>query len=375
MNPLVIAATGACTPIGTRAWQTAASLSAGLSAFTRQAITGQAQQRATVSRVQALGDNCTGTERLIRLAAPALHEALRTAPLAAAGWPLRRPIPVFIAMPEAWPEQPGWIDLDRFALELPRALDTAPEYLPIRLFPAGAAGGADALAQAYRFLDEHPAIPEAVVGGVDCLVDAPIVQALHQRGWLKVTGSAEGLIASEGAAFVRLSRQPATQDFATVYPPAFAQEPAARLGSSILPDGRALIGASQAALQAAHMPVDALHSYWSDMDGAPWRGAEMASLSAAFAAQGGLPRAHDPAAWLGEMGAAWVPLLLSLFHEMRQLSAHPVMPAPLAGHAGLQSVTGFSTRVAAWVATWERQTAPARSGTAGQRAPATPIDC
>ncbi len=353
MTPLSIAATGACTPIGTRAWQTASSLAAGLSGFTRQAIEGQADHRATLSRVPGIDPACNGTERLVRLAAPALHEALRSGPPPAAGWPLRRPIPLFMALPEPWAELPGGIDTDRFALELPRALDLAPEFLPLTLHAGGAVGGADALANAYRFMHAHPDVPEVLVGGVDSLADPAVVPVLHQRRWVQVAGHCEGFVASEAAAFVRLARTPAAGESATVYPPAFAEEPASRVGEASLLDGRALIQASRDALQAARMPADALQTYWSDMDGSPWRGAERASLSAAFAAEGGLAPAREPAAFLGEVGAAWVPLMLSLFHEMRQALTHPVMPARLAGHAGLQTVSGLSTRTAAWVATWD----------------------
>lgn len=374
MMPLVIAATGACTPIGTRAWQTGSGFDSRWCAFTRQAITGQAEHRATVSRVRAVDSACTGTERLVRLAAPALHEALCTAPLPAVQWPLKRPVPLFIAMPEPWAEMPGRIDLDRFALELPRALDTAPEFMPISLFASGAVGGADALAQAYRFLHEHPSVPEVIVGGVDSLVDPDIVHILHGRRWAKVNGYCDGFIASEGAAFVRLARQPVTTDFVTVYPPAFGQESESRIDSERLPEGRALIDASRKALQTARMPVNALHAYWSDMDGSPWRGAEMACLSAALAAEGGLPDAREPAALLGEVGAAWVPLLLSLFHEMRQALTHPVMPSALCGHAGLQSVTALSTRVAAWVVTWDRQRHHRPANAAARHGSASSID-
>ncbi|AVS72571.1 3-oxoacyl-ACP synthase [Paracidovorax avenae] len=371
MTPLSIAATGACTPIGTRAWQTASSLAAGLSAFTRQAIAGQADHRATVSRVPGIDPACTGTERLVRLAAPALHEALRSGPPPAMGWPLQRPIPLFVALPEPWAERPGGIDADRFALELPRALDLAPEFLPLTLYAGGAVGGADALSGAYRFMQAHPDVPEVLVGGVDSLADPAVVELLYQRRWVQVAGHCEGFVASEAAAFVRLSRSPVAGEFATVYPPAFGEEAAPRVGEASLLDGRALIQSARAALQTARMPADALHSYWSDMDGSPWRGAERASLSAAFAADGGLVPARDPAAFLGEVGAAWVPLMLSLFHEMRQVLTHPIMPARLAGHAGLQTVTGLSTRTAAWVATWDHAR-PARPA-AGAGRGALPI--
>ncbi|GKT19640.1 3-oxoacyl-ACP synthase [Acidovorax sp. SUPP2522] len=359
MTPLTIAAAGACTPIGTRAWQTGSAVASRFAAFTRQPIKGHIDHQATVSRVQAIAPDCTGVDRLVRLAAPALHEALQGPTTAStAAWPMVRPIPVFIALPEPLPELRGLIDAQRFALELPRALDVAPEFLPLMLYTGGSVGGADALAAAYRFLHEHPAVPEVVFGGVDSLVDPAVVDCLYERRWLKVNGHTEGFIASEGAAFVRLARKPCAANYVTVFPPGFGQEAAPRVGSEAILGGAGLIDAAIQALKAATLPAEALHSYWSDMDGSPWRGSELTNLSAALAAQHGHPAMQEPAAFLGEMGAAWAPLLLCLLHEMRQDLHHPHRPVALSGHAGLQSVTGLSTRAAAWVATWNHTRAP-----------------
>lgn len=364
MTPLTISSTGACTPIGTRAWQTASAVASRFAAFTRQPVTGHIDHQATVSRVKAIEIECTGIDRLIRLAAPALHEALQGT---SGTWPLVRPVPVFLALPEPLPPVRGAIDVQRFALELPRALDVAPEFLPLMLYPGGAVGGADALAAAYRFMQEHPSAPEVIFGGVDSFVDPAIVDGLYARRWLKVNGHTEGFIASEGAAFVRLSRRPCAPDYVTVFPPAFGQEAASRVGSEAILGGRGLIEAASLALKAANLPAPALQSYWSDMDGSPWRGSELMNLSANLAAQSGHPAMHDPAAFLGEMGAAWAPLLLCLLHEMRQGLHHPHRPVALSGHAGLQSVTGLSTRVAAWVATWNHTRSPMTSPSARDR--------
>jgi 3-oxoacyl-[acyl-carrier-protein] synthase-1 len=59
--------------------------------------------------------------------------------------------------------------------------------------------------------------------------------------------------------------------------------------------------------------------------------------------------------------------MLSLFHEMRQWLTHPVIPSPLAGHAGLLTVTGLNTRVAAWGAAWNRQSRTAASPSSARR--------
>jgi len=355
MNPLVITATGACTPLGTRAWQTACALAAHQSAFTRLQMPDHIDHLATVSQVSAIPADQSGTDRLLQLAAPALLETLRASP---ALWPLQRPVMLFVALPQPWPELSQHFDADRFQLELPRALDLAGEYLPMRIFEGGAAAGADALVAAYRFMHANPAVDQVLVGGVDSLCDLPVARLFYQRGWLKVKRHTDGFIGSEGAAFVRLSRRPAAEEFVTVYPPAFGKEGRARVGLEDLLNGAGLIDAAEGALKASSMPVNALHAYWCDLDGSAWRGSEAASLSAALAKRGGLPPVRDPAAALGQVGAAWAPLLLSLFHEMRQLGHHPLMPQSIAGHTALQSVTGLDERIAAWVCTWS--SAPGR---------------
>jgi 3-oxoacyl-[acyl-carrier-protein] synthase-1 len=188
---------------------------------------------------------------------------------------------------------------------------------------------------------------------VDSLADTQVAQSLYRRGWLKVNRHSEGFMAAEGAAFVRLGRSAAGgQECALVYPPGFGQETAPRVGSADLLPGTGLIEAVHQALKAANLNADALHAFWSDIDGSPWRGSEAASLSAALAASGGLPAVDDPAAFVGQMGTAWLPLMLSLFHEMRQAARHPLMPQSLAGHTALQSVTGLDERLAAWVCAW-----------------------
>lgn len=357
MKALTIAATGACTPVGTRAWQTASAVASRVAAFTRQPIPGRVDHQATLARVTAIQAECTGIERLVRLAAPALHEALQGA---SAAWPLR-PMAVFVALPEHDLTLAS-LDAQRFAMELPRALDVAPEFLPLRLFQGGTVAGADALAAAYRFMDERPEVPEVVFGGVDSLVDPAVVDQLYARRWLKVNGHSEGFIASEAAAFVRLARQPIAPDHVTVFPPAFGQEQQPRIGSEAILGGAGLIHAATQALAQADVAAKALQSYWSDMDGSPWRGSELAQLNAALAAQDGHPAYHDPAAFLGELGAAWPAVLLILLHEMRQVLQHPLWPGRLHGHAALQSVTGLGTRSAAWVATWNHAPGLRRSG-------------
>ena len=347
MTPLIIAATGACTPMGTRSWQTASCLNAGLSAFTRKPISNHANHRATISVVSALEPTCVGVDRLIRLAAPALAEALFAPPSLI---PLVRPIPIFMALPEPQNELPEYIDARRFALELPRSIDVSAEYLPITTFAGGPVAGADALAAAYRFMFEHAEAPEVIVGGVDSLTDQPLIDLFYQRDWLQVNGHCDGFIASEGAAFVRLARRPASKHYVTVYPPSFGIELSSRVNEQSMLTGAGLINAVTGALNAAQIPANALHGYWSDRDGSPWRGNELTSLSAKLSPD--MPPERSIASFTGQLGATWVPLLLCLFDEMRQELHHPVVPRMLTGQAALFSVSALSERLASWIASW-----------------------
>lgn len=350
MNVLSVRSTGSFTPLGSRAWQCAASLRRRASAYTRWPLPGHADMRITLARVVGLDERCTGTERLLRLAAPALHEAVTTVP---GTWPPARPLPLFVALPDVGAAHglPNWCDAERFALEIPRALDIAPEYLPVHTFPGGAVAGADALAAAYRYLHQRPEAQQVLVGGVDSLSDPALVPALHARHWLRASGHAEGFIASEGAAFVLLSRKPAGGYHLAVWPPGFGHEAAPRLGSEAVLSGAGLITAARAALAAAQLPAGALHSFWSDADGTPWRGSELASLGVALS---GLPAASPAAEHLGELGAAWLPVLLSQVHEMRQLPLHPVLRGmQLQGHTALLAATGLlDHRACAAAAAW-----------------------
>jgi 3-oxoacyl-[acyl-carrier-protein] synthase I len=355
MKPLVLTGAGVCVPIGTRTWQAACSLESKVSSFTRESISGYADLRATVSRLRAIEPECKGLDRLIRLAAPALSEALKTTQ---GLWPLQRPVHVFMALPEALSDLPA-VDAGRFSLELPRALELAPEFLPLTVFggqanmqSGGAVGGADALLSAYQFMQQHEDVEHVVVGGVDCMVDPDGVLALHQKHWIKVPCNSEGFIPGEGAAFVVLSRQPQEEYFVTVYPPAITSESQPRTLSQDNLTGQGLIDAYFQAASHASMPLDAVHTYWNDVDGSQWRGSELTSLSAALAPYSSLPATQQPSAFTGDLGAAWLAFMLAMLQQMRQGLHHHLIATPPAGHTVMQSVTGLSNRLAAWVACW-----------------------
>ena len=321
-------------------------------AFTRTKIAAHADHLATISRLIDVPESTSGVDRLVRMAAPALSEALSQVP---GLWPLQRPVPLFIALPEPMDELPDRINNARFALELPRAMNIAPEYLPVTWFNSGEAGGAEAIARAILFLDEHPEAPYAVVGGVDSLCDTELIEIFYKRRWIQVNGFIDGFVASEGAAFLVLGREPIAADYLRLSMPSFGSEKHSRVGSERSLAATGLIGAVRGALANADFPegetgFNALSTLWTEIDGAQWRGSEITGLSAAYG--GGLPAVRRVAQFTGQMGAAWVPMLVSLLHQMKNLKHHPLGAQEFTGHSGLIAVNGLSTRQAALIGAW-----------------------
>jgi 3-oxoacyl-[acyl-carrier-protein] synthase I len=351
ISPVVLAA-GACCPIGTRAWQIAASIDTQRAAFTRTKIATHRDHLATISWLADVPESIKGVDRLVHLATPALTEALGQVP---GLWPLQRPVPLFIALPEPIDELPDRINNARFALELPRAMNIAPEFLPVTWFNSGEVGGAEAIARAIIFLDEHPEAPYAIVGGVDSLCDAELIDIFYKRLWIQVNGFIDGFVASEGAAFLVLGREPIAADYLRLSMPAFGAEKQSRVRSERSLSGDGLISAVRGALINADFPAgetgfNALSTLWCDIDGAQWRGSEITSLSAAYG--GGLPAVQRIAQFTGQLGAAWVSILVSLLLQLKNLKHHPLGAQEFTGHTGLIAVNGLSTRQAALIGAW-----------------------
>jgi 3-oxoacyl-[acyl-carrier-protein] synthase-1 len=132
-------------------------------------------------------------QRLLRLARPALHEAMHRC---------ERPPPLLLALPEEVEMQSG-----RKPTPL---LASLRHYSGVELnlersqcFARGRAGGMFALKEALRLLSEGR-VQEVLVGGVDSFMDPVVLATLEAEGRLRRHGPSDGLTPGEGAAFLHL---------------------------------------------------------------------------------------------------------------------------------------------------------------------------
>lgn len=213
---------GMVTPVGLSARQTAASVRTGIGRLEESYVTDRYGEMMVMGLVDAgelpaLNEDLAEPdeparelsprqERLARLAAPALLEALASHGDALA----RMSLPLLLALPEAHPETRQAVGaemLEVLATQTERRFD--PELS--RTYALGRAGGfaalddaLDLLAGAGRRLDRRQAVPLVVVGGVDSYLDLGLLYALDGEGRLRTGEVADGFVPGEGAAFMLL---------------------------------------------------------------------------------------------------------------------------------------------------------------------------
>ncbi len=204
-----ILAIGMVTPVGLSARQTAASVRTGITRLAESYMTdrfgeplvmGLVDYHELPPLVEELEDRdlSLGQERLARLGAPALQEALGTET------PDGIPLLLGIAEPRAEARHPiGPEMLEILATQTGRRFDLARS----RVYPLGRPAGLVAVGEALDLLDRREAAA-VLVGAIDSTLDAGWLEALDDEGRLK-TGNAEniadGFIPGEGAAFLRLA--------------------------------------------------------------------------------------------------------------------------------------------------------------------------
>lgn len=200
-----VASTGARSPLGLGSVQVAMCARAKRSEPTETHFLDERGVPIGVCRMMSLPESLHGYRRMLRMASPALCEALP------AGVDLRPPL--FLALPEA-----GRADDDpRFDARLlhdlaersRRPLDLSRS----SVVRAGRAGGALAFEAAAAQL-ASPGGPAAVlVGGVDSYFHRGLLRALDLELRVHSPSTASGFIPAEGAAFVLLSRERTLRGF------------------------------------------------------------------------------------------------------------------------------------------------------------------
>jgi 3-oxoacyl-[acyl-carrier-protein] synthase-1 len=205
-----IVGVGMVTPVGLAAAPTAAAVRAGIARLNESTLRsrdGEPRVMGLVPEEQlpplALSPETrtpptAHAQRLLRLAAGALQEALERCPDSAT-------VPVFLGLHEPWPELPAPAEAD-FLKHLARQAQSAFAVSRSKVFPQGRASGVIALQHALKLLSSDRKIPLVVAGGVDSYLAPELLARLDHEGRLPSGPVTDGFIPGEGAAFLLLAR-------------------------------------------------------------------------------------------------------------------------------------------------------------------------
>lgn len=206
----VIIGMGMVTAVGLNAAQTAASVRAGTVRFAESSIHDKRFQPFVMSILPddvfpplspelAKVTGLTSRQiRMLRLAAPALREAV-------AGVPGLKKIPLYLGGAEPLADRPAPIGepfLRQLAIQAEVDIDLAGS----RVFADGRAAGLVALKAAMEALASGRA-ESVLVGGVDSFLDLYLLGTLDMENRILAPGVMDGFIPGEGAAFLLLTRQ------------------------------------------------------------------------------------------------------------------------------------------------------------------------
>jgi 3-oxoacyl-[acyl-carrier-protein] synthase-1 len=205
-----ILAVGMVTPVGLASASTAAAVRAGIARLEESSVWGRAGEPLVMGLLKdehlpplapAVAKRTALTphaQRLLRLAGPALQEALKPCPDATA-------VPVLIGLHEPWPDLPAPPGTDFLKHLGPQAqVDFA---VPrSRVFTQGRASGLIALEQALKLLSSDRRTPFVVAGGVDSYLSHELLARLDREDRLPTGPITDGFIPGEGAAFLLLAR-------------------------------------------------------------------------------------------------------------------------------------------------------------------------
>ena len=196
----------------------------------------------------------------------------------------------------------------------------------------GRVGGAVALLQARRLLDEKRCT-RAVVAGVDTLLTEITLRAYWQDHRLLTRKNSNGFIPGEAAAAVLLGVATDKVDLSLVLRGlGFAREPAAfGSGRPLRADG--LVAAMRAALDEAGLRLDDCDHRIADLNGEQYRFKEAGLAMTRLLRQRkvNFPMWH-PADCIGEVGAAALPAMLAI---LLAGARNEYLPGPtVLGHLG-----------------------------------------
>jgi len=304
---------GAVTPIGTSAWQSAASWVGGQRRFRKAAHTQIAPGPLTTAQCSEVSAGLAGNARLAALLRVAIHDMAGLA-FASGTSPQPDNVQVLLSLPQGLGQADAALIWGECRAGLPSALQWLSDSPWVAATGSNATGFA-LLETAQTQAAQNPELSLLLLAGVDSLVDDSSLKAAFGAGTLLTDSHSEGFIPGEAAACVLLGRATDTRAIGErtlfLHPAAVAQAASARWPSAALPDGTATATAFSACLQAAGMRTEHISHALCDMDGSEWRAIEQSH--ARIRALGAMPpTAWEPAGSLGQVGAATVPLYLAL---------------------------------------------------------------
>jgi 3-oxoacyl-[acyl-carrier-protein] synthase I len=203
-----IVSVGMATAVGLNAKQTASSVRAGLSRFSETSIHNKRFEPVVMAllpdeSLPALSpklDEVVGLTsrqlRMLRLATPALQEAVETVPQSEA-------IPLYLGVPNGLPKRPELVG-EKFLEHLAIQSDVSFDVEKSKVFPSGRAAGLFALKAAMEQLASG-ANRFVIVGGIDTYLDLYLLGTLDMENRVLGNGVMDGFIPGEGAGFIVLA--------------------------------------------------------------------------------------------------------------------------------------------------------------------------
>jgi 3-oxoacyl-[acyl-carrier-protein] synthase-1 len=312
LKEIYINAVSMVTPVGPNSAMTMAAVRAARSAYTQSPILGRDFNPLKIAPIPVADDLLWAPEisndnwlykqrrprRMLGLSAAALAQILPSCPAT--------PLPLFLAGPESIP-------VSAIDGSFPKLLaDVAPDRIDTsssRLIATGRPGGIQAVELAFRYLSQSAA-SDVLIGGVDSLIDLPILGAWSNEERITSINVGDGFTPGEAASFLLLSTSPNQRTLAKLHPPGVAEESGHRYSSTPYL-GNGLAKAFTEALQGFRGPL--IDTIWSSMNGESYGVKEhgvslirnQRSLCPSF-------KVEHPADCFGDLGAAIGPTLLGL---------------------------------------------------------------
>ena len=304
MIPLAIHSTGLVTGVGFNAPASCAAIRVGITGFveTRFMFDGEWLIGCPVP----FEEGVRGREKLLRMAAPAIEEALSDVARAD-----RHRIPLLLCLPE--PERPGSFagPGDRFLTDLIDRLGRK-FHSNSAVYGQGRLGAVHAIQHAAALLERERDIPHVLIAGVDSLLTNGVLNHYHAQRRLLTADNSDGFIPGEAGSAVLLSRlQDAPHAITAVTGIGFSEEPA-YFGSELPLRGDGLTQAIKAAVADAGVTYAEMAYRITDNTGEQF-GFKEAALGIARTVRPVKPEfdIEHPTDCIGEVGAAAVPVMLA----------------------------------------------------------------